>query len=48
MANREKVLANKEAYADVDIVFSTWSCPKFNEELDVFKNLKLFCMEQDH
>ena len=41
-ANREKVLANKEAYADVDIVFSTWSCPKFNEELlDVFKNLKI-------
>ena len=41
-ATREMILENKAAYEDIDIVLSTWSCPKFDEEmLDIFKNLKI-------
>ena len=38
---KEMILCNPEFYADVDVVMSTWSCVRFNEDmLNIFKNLK--------
>lgn len=41
-ANKAAILENPALYGDIDIVLSTWTCPKFDSAmLDIFSNLKI-------